>query len=471
EALALAVQLARRGLAAADQLRSLAGSCQRLADRGDGGTGPLSDGALLIHQLAANTQCLSSPELPPEAEPALRELAGRRSALTDIRAAALALLAERLDASGRSIEAQRLAGQALTLLESGESGSLDLRAFVATRLMFALVHAGRYWQVEEHLDSFRGGREDSPSYLRGSAELFAALVSVRQGRLRQGLDRLIPAVEELRLADPETLLPYVLGLLAHAAAQLGERGLALKYAAQFQLLPQQGPQHRWLVAAAYAAAAKAARGGGEAAGQLAGLAADARNAGFLRCEKEILEVLCRTGATDQLHRLGQLAATFEGTEAGVGYRVAAARAAQDPEMLFDAARAAESVHHYADAAESLAAAVRIHARTGEARQAGVLRQRLNRLLHHVGGIATGSLAEAAEAAELTRREQEIVAMAAEGLSNREIAKRLYVSQRTVEGHLYRTFSKLGISQRQELGRVVSRLPSTIPTSRRTNCDS
>jgi DNA-binding CsgD family transcriptional regulator len=60
---------------------------------------------------------------------------------------------------------------------------------------------------------------------------------------------------------------------------------------------------------------------------------------------------------------------------------------------------------------------------------------------------------------LTEREREIVSLAARGLSNREIADRLAVSVRTVEGHLYRAGNKLGVSDRSELkpileGRVV-----------------
>ena len=51
---------------------------------------------------------------------------------------------------------------------------------------------------------------------------------------------------------------------------------------------------------------------------------------------------------------------------------------------------------------------------------------------------------------LTDREREIVTLAASGLSNRQIAQRLVVSVRTVEGHLYHATTKLGASGRTEL---------------------
>ena len=47
-------------------------------------------------------------------------------------------------------------------------------------------------------------------------------------------------------------------------------------------------------------------------------------------------------------------------------------------------------------------------------------------------------------------------MAAEGLSNREIGQRLYLSHRTISSHLYRIFPKLGITSRAELRHVLDR---------------
>ena len=52
--------------------------------------------------------------------------------------------------------------------------------------------------------------------------------------------------------------------------------------------------------------------------------------------------------------------------------------------------------------------------------------------------------------ELTAQELQIAQLAADGLSNREIGQRLFVSHRTVGTHLYRIFPKLGITRRNEL---------------------
>ena len=51
---------------------------------------------------------------------------------------------------------------------------------------------------------------------------------------------------------------------------------------------------------------------------------------------------------------------------------------------------------------------------------------------------------------LTPSERRVAAMAAEGLSNRDIAQALFITLRTVEMHLSNAFRKLGISTRTQL---------------------
>jgi DNA-binding NarL/FixJ family response regulator len=58
---------------------------------------------------------------------------------------------------------------------------------------------------------------------------------------------------------------------------------------------------------------------------------------------------------------------------------------------------------------------------------------------------------------LTAQELQIAELAAGGLSNREIGERLFLSPRTIGGHLYRIFPKLEITARAQLRDALKRV--------------
>jgi DNA-binding NarL/FixJ family response regulator len=58
---------------------------------------------------------------------------------------------------------------------------------------------------------------------------------------------------------------------------------------------------------------------------------------------------------------------------------------------------------------------------------------------------------------LTQREHDVLALLAEGRSNRQIAQGLYLSEKTVKGHLAATFRKLGVTNRTQAAVMVIQL--------------
>jgi len=58
-------------------------------------------------------------------------------------------------------------------------------------------------------------------------------------------------------------------------------------------------------------------------------------------------------------------------------------------------------------------------------------------------------------AVLTRRQQDIARLIADGLSNRQIAARLFLSERTVETHITNILNKLGLGSRTQISRWIT----------------
>ncbi|MFZ2116671.1 MAG: helix-turn-helix transcriptional regulator, partial [Pseudonocardiaceae bacterium] len=133
---------------------------------------------------------------------------------------------------------------------------------------------------------------------------------------------------------------------------------------------------------------------------------------------------------------------------------AAGLAADDCAALHAASVRLEKMGALLLAADAAAHAASAHGRHQQRGSAQAAATRAHQLAEASEGARTPALAAVAAPLPLTSREREIVALAAGGLSNRQIADRLIVSVRTVEGHLYRACGKLGATDRTELAALL-----------------
>ncbi|HEY6760646.1 MAG TPA: AAA family ATPase [Baekduia sp.] len=107
----------------------------------------------------------------------------------------------------------------------------------------------------------------------------------------------------------------------------------------------------------------------------------------------------------------------------------------------------------ADARGQLGAAYELFASMG----AEAFAERARRELLATGETVRARTPEARN--QLTAQEAQIAKLASDGLSNPEIAARLYISPRTVQYHLHKVFAKLDISSRNQLHRALPRDPA------------
>jgi DNA-binding NarL/FixJ family response regulator len=84
-----------------------------------------------------------------------------------------------------------------------------------------------------------------------------------------------------------------------------------------------------------------------------------------------------------------------------------------------------------------------------------LHQLLRPVLASAGVAVTRAPGEPDALEELTPQRRQIVCLASDGLTDREIADRLFLSPRTVSPQLYRSYPKLGVASRHQLRDVIA----------------
>jgi DNA-binding NarL/FixJ family response regulator len=162
----------------------------------------------------------------------------------------------------------------------------------------------------------------------------------------------------------------------------------------------------------------------------------------------------RFGDQTCLDRLVDLGTTTGGRLASTIAAHAAAVRDRDAAKLCEAAQRFEHIGALLSAADASAQAAVAFEAADDRRRSVEAAAAATRLAAECGGIRTPALELAAHPLPLTVREREIASLVAAGLSNKEIADRLVVSVRTVEGHLYRACIKLDISDREDLAAMI-----------------
>jgi len=153
-------------------------------------------------------------------------------------------------------------------------------------------------------------------------------------------------------------------------------------------------------------------------------------------------------------RLAELSERIDGMLPPLVARYARAAAEDSPDDLLAVADdfTARDLTVYAAEATAMA----LHRMRDRAGATGPARERLAALLRRCDQVDTPALRLLRPA--LSERELEIARLAAEGETSRAIAERLFLSTRTVENHLQRVYTKLGVAGRGELRAALWSLP-------------
>jgi DNA-binding CsgD family transcriptional regulator len=360
-----------------------------------------------------------------------------------------------------------------------QAGNWDTRA----ALLWSLVTVERFRTVEAALELMIAEVQRSGS-ARGLVAVYStlALLKLRLGALPEADAAARVALQVLRESDFGPGLAFAVTVLADVAVEAGELDEA---EALLSLLPQ----HGWpagvgtvLIPAARARLRLAQDRFTEALIDFQACAAmfspnvwgtEIRDVGYLHA---------RVGASHALLRLGQHEPARDfakaeladvrvfGAPRALGIALRAAGLAHGGnkgiELLGDSVASLRNSPALLERAHSLAelgAAMRRNGCRSAAREplaealdlatrcgARPLAARVREELKATGARPRREWRTGLEA--LSPRELRVVQLAAEGRTNREIAYQLYVTLKTIEGHLFRAYSKLGIERRHQLSK-------------------
>lgn len=370
---------------------------------------------------------------------------------------AMAMDAERLTAQGYPLQATVRAGETFAIKQPAGSDFFFLTEFIMLRHVLAAVSAGEWDTAAAVLERFAQETGSVVHAFASMENVFEGMVAVRRGADSEALELLLTGIDALQISDPQQLLGFCTAMAAYAAATLGRTELAWELVGEH--VESTGMFTVLFYERAYLAAARhLLNPDGDGLGELLVQADAAYADNSTMLELHALALLLELGEESVALRVQGVAAGVEGPWArAIGVYAQALQPNNSATLGV--------------AAETLAGAGLLGlARQALHRAAG---QRDTKTLRSGTGLPKSRYPQPADPAmaakvagsddpattvKLTRREHEVTRLAAAGMSDRHISQTLKVALRTVEGHLYRAYAKLGVSTREELSLALSQLP-------------
>ncbi len=329
----------------------------------------------------------------------------------------------------------------------------------SAQAVFGAFHAAEQWSerrtaLERRHAEARASGDGARAAL---CELAFARLALPAGDLEATRRRAEDALARLAFMDPRAMAPVCHAVIAEAEALAG-RAAAARSALQrgYALIEEGGPnvlaRGQLELVSVYVLAAEGdlaraqaiALEGGRAAGEA------------ILTEAEFLHLYMRVGGAPGrvATRLEEIAAASRAGMASLWARQAIAARDGDANALEAVATEYERVGARILAAEAAAQAAVGHGAWGSDDARRRAEGRAARLATACGARGL-TLVTSMRISGLTAREQETAGLVARGLSNAQIAARLSLSVRTVESHVYRATTKLGLHDRAELAALLA----------------
>jgi ATP/maltotriose-dependent transcriptional regulator MalT len=330
-----------------------------------------------------------------------------------------------------------------------------------TRFWFGAVY-GRACRLTGRIDEFVSTAEqladsarDIPGLAYANLALLLGNANLVRGAVGQAARLVHEALAGVQMHAVTTgLRPASYFALAEAHAKLGQAGEAndAVAAARSSVPPGYLFMHTALSLASGWAMAASGRLS-EAVTSVQQAARLARDRGQPTHELACIQAAAQWGDTSQAARARELAQALSLPLADAVALHAETLLAGDGEGLLAASAAYRRIGDRAAAADAAAQASVAFAESQQRKRGLYAAAVAQELADECGGLCTPALRTPA-GLKLSGRQRDVVELAAAGLSNREIAEKLVMSVRTVEGHVYRACLRVGAQSREELAAII-----------------
>ncbi|WP_160667068.1 helix-turn-helix transcriptional regulator [Pseudarthrobacter sp. ATCC 49987] len=356
------------------------------------------------------------------------------------------ILMEALCMTGKEVQARKLMREIGGQL--GEWSNVPrIRENFAWRSFNVLLLSGQWRQSIDMLKDASGRAGHGLHSGSAPTDLAVGLAYVYAGRGYMALDPLLAAIAQLEVRASLHSLRQAYAATAFAYAQTGNSVQASVYLDRAR--SADGPARFAIRTSADFCMDMASRwlGDPEAKDRLVRAAEEHYRAGRYTLAGISMLGATVNGTTKDFEFLEEIAAFRQGALAELSRTIAVGSRKKDAAIMLEAAGQAAAMELDAVQARCAALAFDFAKAAGLSGKASAAHAILESLAVSLPALP---IMPRNKGPLLTDRERQIAALAGNGVSNKDIALAIGISVRTVEGHLYQVFTKLGVSSRSDL---------------------
>ena len=356
------------------------------------------------------------------------------------------ILMEALCMTGKEVDARKLMREIGGQL--GEWSNIPrIRENFAWRSFNVLLLSGHWRQSIDMLKDASGRAGHGLHSGSAPTDLAVGLAYVYAGRGYMALDPLLAAIAQLEVRASLHSLRQAYAATAFAYAQTGNSVQATVYLDRAR--SADGPARFAVRSSADFCMDMASRwlGDPEAKDRLVHAAEEHYRAGRYTLAGIFMLGATVNGTTKDFQFMEEIAALRQGPLAELSRTIAVGSRKKDAAVMLEAAGQAAALELDAVQARCAALAFDFAKAAGLSGKASAAHAILESLAESLPALP---IIPRNKGPLLTDRERQIATLAGNGVSNKDIALAIGISVRTVEGHLYQVFTKLGVSSRSDL---------------------